>query len=111
MTQDLFTQCKEEIDLEAKSSTPIDDIAERLNRLKGRDTGSQVIFSSNNHFIFIFLLSTYFCCTWQESEIPTKSAKENINAITLDEIAQLLAQCKMEATESGKQPDFATVVW
>ncbi|KAK3922182.1 Abscission/NoCut checkpoint regulator [Frankliniella fusca] len=86
MTQDLVTQCREEVNLDDKSSTPIDDIAERLNRLKNRGTGSQ------------------------EPSIPGQSVKENNHAITLDEIAQLLAQCKMEAAESGKQPDLATIV-
>ncbi|KAE8739687.1 hypothetical protein FOCC_FOCC014781 [Frankliniella occidentalis] len=86
MTQDLFTQCREEVDLDAKISTPIDDIAERLNRLKDRGSSGQT------------------------PPISVKDTKENLQAITLDEIAQLLAQCKMEASASGRQPDLATVV-
>lgn len=79
-SNDLFKQCKEEVEIDSKVPNPDDEIRERLNRLRSQvDVPAQVL--------------------------PTEG-----KAVTSDEIEQLLAQLKMEASTIGTQPDLATIV-
>ncbi|XP_034250178.1 abscission/NoCut checkpoint regulator isoform X2 [Thrips palmi] len=81
-SNDLFSQCKEEVEIDSKIPNPDDEIRERLNRLRGQiDVPAQV-----------------------------SSTEGSEKVVTLDEIAQILSQVKMEASEKGTQPDFATIV-
>lgn len=85
-TQDLLSQLQEEVEIDAKLPNPDDVIAERLNRLRNRGDSST-----------------------EKPLLPDECSKIT-ESVTLDEIAELLAQCNIEAAKGAQKTDLASIV-